>query len=323
MRSRRSRMSLRISACTVTSSAVVGSSATSTDGSHGQCLGDHRPLALATRQLVRVGVDAPFRVRDLDEVEQFDHPLACQLRGHRLVAAQHLGDLEADRVHGVERRHRLLEDHRHDAAAHRAQRARVEADDLQVAEADRPVHEGVLGQQAHHRQGDRRLPRARLADDRHRLPRDEVEAGAADRRVPVAVDPEVDLEVAHLDDGAARPACRVGTCSGLSITGASFRRARDGDDGGVEEVSSRSAGCWRSRSPSCLRRRDLGDRALRQLDRRRADGPVDGVVRAGWLGDVLAALRGRVRRRGARSSTSAARSTSRGRPSRASRRGGR
>ena len=118
----------------------------------GQCLGDHRPLPLATRQLVRVGVDAPFRIRDLDEVEQFDHPLARQLRRHRLVAAQHLGDLEADRVHGLSAvigSWKIIDTTR---ATHRAQRAHVEADDLQVAEADRPVHEGVLGQQAHHRQ---------------------------------------------------------------------------------------------------------------------------------------------------------------------------
>ena len=67
MRSRRSRISLRISACTVTSSAVVGSSAISSFGSQRQRLGDHRPLALAARELVRVGVDAPLRVGDLDQ----------------------------------------------------------------------------------------------------------------------------------------------------------------------------------------------------------------------------------------------------------------
>ena len=63
MRSRRSRISLRISACTVTSSAVVGSSAISSSGSQRQRLGDHRPLPLAAGQLVRVGVDAPLRAR--------------------------------------------------------------------------------------------------------------------------------------------------------------------------------------------------------------------------------------------------------------------
>ena len=59
----RSRISLRISACTVTSRAVVGSSAISSFGSQRQRLGDHRALPLTAGQLVRVGVDAPLRAR--------------------------------------------------------------------------------------------------------------------------------------------------------------------------------------------------------------------------------------------------------------------
>ena len=93
-----------------------------------------------------------------------------------LVAAQHLGDLEPDRVHRVERRHRLLEDHRHargraSSAARAASRPTISV----VADEDRPVHGGVVRQQTHHRQRDRRLARARLADDRHRLAGAQVE----------------------------------------------------------------------------------------------------------------------------------------------------
>ena len=57
----------------------------------------------------------------------------------------------------------------------------------------------------------------------------------------VAVDPEVDVEVAHLDDGRLGGSPTVLACSELSITGASFRRAGPlgWHDGGVpEEVSS-------------------------------------------------------------------------------------
>ena len=75
-----------------------------------QRLSDHRPLPLPARQLVGVGVDAALRLGDLDHLEQLDHPLARRLRGHRPVAAQHLGDLESDGVHGIQRCHRLLED---------------------------------------------------------------------------------------------------------------------------------------------------------------------------------------------------------------------
>ena len=91
---------------------------------------------------------------------------AC-LRVRSLVRAELLGDLPADRVHRVQRRHRVLEDHRDLAAADRAHlasaraaagRARVEdlARDDRVRVADQPHH-------GHHRDG---LAGARLADDR-------------------------------------------------------------------------------------------------------------------------------------------------------------
>ena len=64
--------SSRICAWTVTSSAVVGSSAISSDGIAGERHGDHRALAHAARELVRIVVDAPARVRDADLGEQLD-----------------------------------------------------------------------------------------------------------------------------------------------------------------------------------------------------------------------------------------------------------
>ena len=62
----------RICACTVTSSAVVGSSAMSSRGSHDERHREHRALAHATRELVRVVVEPPLGVGDADEVEQLD-----------------------------------------------------------------------------------------------------------------------------------------------------------------------------------------------------------------------------------------------------------
>ena len=63
----------RICACTVTSSAVVGSSAMSSRGSHDERHRDHRPLAHAARELVRVvarggarGSGMPTSVEQLD-----------------------------------------------------------------------------------------------------------------------------------------------------------------------------------------------------------------------------------------------------------------
>ena len=165
-----------------------------------QRLGDHRPLPLATGQLMRVDVDAPLGVGDLDQREQLDRPLPSRLGSHRVVAAQHLGDLEADGVDGVERRHRLLEDHRRLSAADLAQRVAVDADDLLAAQLDRAAHRGVLRQQPEHRHRRRRLARSGLADDGQHLAGEQVELGADDGRVPHPVDPEVDVEVADGED---------------------------------------------------------------------------------------------------------------------------
>ena len=65
LRSARSRASRsRICACTVTSSAVVGSSANRSLGPHDERGGDHDALAHAARQLVRVLVEPVRRLGD-------------------------------------------------------------------------------------------------------------------------------------------------------------------------------------------------------------------------------------------------------------------
>ncbi len=56
--------SARICACTVTSSAVVGSSAISRSGSVGERHGDHDALALTAGQLMRMSCPAAFRGRE-------------------------------------------------------------------------------------------------------------------------------------------------------------------------------------------------------------------------------------------------------------------
>ena len=61
-------ISCRISRCTSTSSAVVGSSMIMSWGSQGEGHGDHDALAHAAGELVRVGAQAV--AADLDEVEQ-------------------------------------------------------------------------------------------------------------------------------------------------------------------------------------------------------------------------------------------------------------
>ncbi|CAB4633290.1 unannotated protein [freshwater metagenome] len=76
-------------------------------------LGNHRTLALATGQLVRVRIESFERIGQFDEPEQFNG--ACLCRGSREFREMHLerfDDLKPDRVHRVHRRHRLLENDR-------------------------------------------------------------------------------------------------------------------------------------------------------------------------------------------------------------------
>jgi len=56
-------------------------------------------------------------VRNPDLFQQFERAGARLPGVHAHVPAQHFSDLVADREHRVERRHRLLEDHRDVLAA--------------------------------------------------------------------------------------------------------------------------------------------------------------------------------------------------------------
>ena len=113
--------SSRICAWIVTSSAVVGSSAIRSFGSPASGHRDHRPLPHPAGELVRIVLQAHLRARDPDLVEQLGRAPVGLVAVHREVGLERLADLPADRQHRVQRRHRILEDHRDLAAADRAQ----------------------------------------------------------------------------------------------------------------------------------------------------------------------------------------------------------
>ena len=118
-------------------------------------------------ELVRVLVEAS-RVRDADVVEQLQRRRAGRL-GHVQVDAQAFGDLLADLHHRVERRHRILEDHRHFGAPDGLALAQRHGDQLLALEEDRARPDGVApGQQAHDRARQDGLAGAGLADDAER-----------------------------------------------------------------------------------------------------------------------------------------------------------
>ena len=75
----RSFSSFRICACTVTSSAVVGSSAMKKVGLVGERHRDHHALTLTARKLMRIGAEPLGRIGDADLGQKF-HDARASLR---------------------------------------------------------------------------------------------------------------------------------------------------------------------------------------------------------------------------------------------------
>ena len=137
----------------------------------GQRQRDHHALAHAAGQFERIGVIALARTGDLDLLQRLDRLLAAV--GHRRllhVLAQHVLDLVADLADRIERRARVLEDHRDLAAAQVAHLVFAGGLDVDAGE-----HHRALGDLAgavenpHHRVGGDGFAGAGLADDAERL----------------------------------------------------------------------------------------------------------------------------------------------------------
>ena len=77
----------------------------------GKCHCDHHALLHATRQLVRVRLQARLRIGNSDSAEQFGNPGPYLSVTAGVVQTNRLGDLFTDGHHRIQRGHRLLEDH--------------------------------------------------------------------------------------------------------------------------------------------------------------------------------------------------------------------
>ena len=173
------------------------------------CHGDRDALALATGEFVRIAVGRDlFRV-ETHAVHQCGRALV-RLGARALVVDQDcLRNLVADRVDRIERRHRLLEDHRDVAAAHGAQCLLVHRADIISGDFDLAGPFGRARQELHDREGGERLAGARFTHDTEDLAGVDLkidivkDGGSGNRQRQIT-----DGENAHARDLLIRGSCR-------------------------------------------------------------------------------------------------------------------
>ena len=171
----------RICACTVTSRAVVGSSAMITRRVVGDRHRDHHPLAHPAGELVRErprpGRGFGMPTRSSSSTARF--PAAPRPMFWWICSASTI--CRPTVKIGVSEDERVLEDHADAPGRGSPNLPVVEAEQLALAEQDRAGDRGVVGQQTHDRHRGDRLARARLADDAQRAARVQVEVDARGR----------------------------------------------------------------------------------------------------------------------------------------------
>src|SRR6202012_5464251 len=117
---------------------------------------------------------------------------------------QRLGDLVADALHRVERRHGVLEHHGDVRAPELAQFVVRRVEDFGAVVTNRPGLRGRgAGEQAHDGPGEYGLPRAGLADDAERLALVQAEGDALDGLEGPGAGGEGDVEVLHVEQTPA------------------------------------------------------------------------------------------------------------------------
>jgi len=166
---------------------------------------DDDALAHAAGKFERIGVVALARPRDPDLLEGFDR-LFGGIVGCRLhMPHQYVRDLPADLADGIEGGARVLEDHRHFAAAQVAHGLFGRVMDIETGEADGALSDAAGAiEDAHHRIGGHRLARAGFADDRQRLALGQREVDMLDGAHGAAAGVEFDGEVADVEEGDRR-----------------------------------------------------------------------------------------------------------------------
>ncbi len=162
---------------------------------------DHHPLAHAAGELVRVVAEPLGRPWQADQAEHLGRlgPGRCLARP--LVQPDRLGHLVADRLRGVQRGERVLEDHGDVVAADRAQLGIAQADQFPAVQLDRAVDDRpARRQQPHDGQARHRLPAARLAHQPEGLSRLDGQIDVADGVDDRLGELDVRGQIADLED---------------------------------------------------------------------------------------------------------------------------
>ena len=170
----------------------------------GQRHRDHHALAQAAGELVRVGGEPLGGTRHADELEHLAGLDQRLLARHVAVQPDGLGDLLPHRPRRVQRRQRILEDHRDVVAAHLLHLALGERREVLAEQLDRAArHVADARQQLHDRQPGRRLPATRLAHEAHALALGDAEGDPVDRFDVRRAQVELGLEVLDLEEHVA------------------------------------------------------------------------------------------------------------------------
>src|SRR5439155_4150244 len=215
----------------------------------GEGHGDHHPLGHAPGHLVRVRLRAPLGIGDADPLEQLDGPGPGRPARHVAVDLEHLADLEADLEYGVQRRRRLLEDHRDPLAPDVRHLRAGQAEQVDPVENDAPALDPAgRGHEAHDRERRHALAAARLAHEADDLAPLDVEVDAIDRLDQPVAGMEVRRQALDVEEPAA---------AGPTV------RAEVLDDGRVRAHRlSRGSSASRRPSPSRLKPSTVSDSAI-------------------------------------------------------------
>ena len=164
----------------------------------GQRHGNHHPLPLPARQLMRIGAKPAFGIADTDLLQQLDDPRPRRIAHDPLMKGQRLGQLAFQRMQRVQAGHRFLKDEADVIAAHLAQQRVIRTDHLLPVIGDRARHLRAVTQQRHGAKGGHGLARAAFAHQSHRLPALQRETDTAHRMGQLAVLPERDIQILDL-----------------------------------------------------------------------------------------------------------------------------